>query len=196
MPRPNRDIGRHSRGLASTHTFPHSLPTTRFSQPDLDAIQYPQPRTRAAISIPINRAGHDEKRSARSADGQMAVEDAYYSPSPSCHFQIDLCCVISTEPTTYCHLMSTGRRGPVPRLHHHHNLVRPSAGSTRFAFHIAGLRCGRRLMGSSSRRLQVRSTSQGIPGAMASRPPLRVLGGQDRMQLLETWWSLFAYAKI
>lgn len=56
----------------------------------------------------------------------MAVEDAYYFPSPR-HYQIDLCCVISTEPSTDCHLMSTGRRGPVPTLQHHHNLVRPSA---------------------------------------------------------------------
>lgn len=110
--------------------------------------------------------------------------------------QIDLCCVISTEPSTDCHLMLTCKSRPVPRVQDYHNLVRSPVGSTRFVSHIARLRLGRRLMGSSSRRLQVRSTSQGIPGVLASRPPLRDLGGQDRMQLLETWWSLFVYAKI
>lgn len=167
------------------------------------AQQAPQPagsRCRALSPEREPPAPSNERVTMRSAalelpTGRWLWRMPIISPCPR-HYQIDLSCVISTEASIDCQFMSSCKGRPVPRSQHYHNLVRLPAGSTRFASHIARLRRGRRLMGSSSRRLQVRSTSQGIPGALASRPPLRDLGGQDRMQLLETWWSLFVVAKI
>lgn len=132
---------------------------------------------------------------ARTTDGQMGL---WRTPIiPRCFAIIRSISVASSRPNEKRHrrLFSTCKSRSVPRLQPPQSR---SAGDRidPNCLPIIKLRRGRRLMGSSSRRLQVRSTSQGIPGALASRPPLRTLGGQDRMQLLETWWSLFVYAKI